>query len=522
MNQTEQLEIDRIVSEIADGGVSSERMARLDALLRHRPDLQEHYACAMTLHMLLNFEFDLSMQRLQPVIANCDSPSPNIVPRPDPCGSPSKRIQHDANKKRFIVVYGHLLTAIASAAAVAAVFITYSVWHPLAPIHGYGRFADAPYQNANSDLSGSDSPIVGPPTGFMVRDAHSLRQISRLTKTNSLASVLLPQQLNDDMPGISLCNGIAWMEHSSSERERGYLLALPPGFQLDVSVYTDASDENALSVVELDDRGRMTGSSLAFSNDEQNAQGPSSRRQGCIGNFTEFNDHEKPMYYLLTGSHRTPRQEAEDHLWRLSDFSMPYRSADVLVIGWDDSCFVEKEGDPRPDKDYNDIQALIRLSRRGETKPERTTVRYSPEIERDMPLAPTSKSGFSLEVKPGELLALLATSSARYQNVLRIVDAASRQILWQEDGTDLDGDGFSDLGRTVFLIRNDSPAVREYEIQVQTKDGATSGQPTWRDCPFQTSPDGDRAITIGFEDDLNTSDYVDWNDIRIYARWLSE
>ncbi len=75
MNRSEQFEIDRIVSEIADEGVSSERTARLDSLLRERPDLQQHYSRAMVLHMLLNFEFDLSMQKLQPVILRTESQS---------------------------------------------------------------------------------------------------------------------------------------------------------------------------------------------------------------------------------------------------------------------------------------------------------------------------------------------------------------------------------------------------------------------------------------------------------------
>ena len=68
MNESEHLEIDRLLSQIADEGASREVVEQLAALLIDRPELQEHYAQAMRLHMMLTHEMSLSSPALKPVI----------------------------------------------------------------------------------------------------------------------------------------------------------------------------------------------------------------------------------------------------------------------------------------------------------------------------------------------------------------------------------------------------------------------------------------------------------------------
>jgi hypothetical protein len=102
------------------------------------------------------------------------------------------------------------------------------------------------------------------------------------------------------------------------------------------------------------------------------------------------------------------------------------------------------------------------------------------------------------------------------------VESPSRRVIWQDDGRAAkDGDPQdTDLG--VYVIRNDSPTVRNYEIQAQLVQSKETGPPVRQDNPYKAFADGDRGVIIGFEDNITVPENVDWNDVRVYARWLSE
>jgi hypothetical protein len=523
MNRSEQFEIERLVSEIADEGASCERIGRLDDLLRGRSDLREHYSRVMALHMLLDFEFDLSMQQLQPIVPRHERETPRSTSLVDnQCMELSTRIGRDisSNVRQIRNWRWPRWAVIASAAAVSALLVGFAAWRGLAP----QELAEGS-RSIRVDATGIDQPLLNgqtPQAGLVVRDAQSLRLISRLTKTPSLTSLLLPRCPGDVAPGVMLCSGTAWMERSPTQRERGYVVALAPGCQMDVYVYTDASFQNGLTVVELDDDGRMTGGAISFSNLEKRDSTTTERRIGCIGNYSEFNDRSTPKYYLLTGTHRTPKHEA-DEMWRLSDFTVQYNSSDIMVIGWDDNGYVEDETGFAPDRDFNDVRAVLRFSRPAGSLPQSATVRYAPDIERDLPLADAKVTGFPLEVKPGEALVMMVSSSARLPNTFRVVDSKTRQIIWLGDAPPADADGPQDEDRGVYVIRNFGPSVRHYEIQAQhVSAGSEPERPQWSDSPYRTFEDGDRSVIIGFEDNITVPVNVDWNDIRVYARWLSD
>src|SRR5690606_24635827 len=65
---SEQLEIERLLSDIADDGATPERTTRLQELLLNRPDLQGYYARVVALHTLLKYEFDLTAQQFAPLL----------------------------------------------------------------------------------------------------------------------------------------------------------------------------------------------------------------------------------------------------------------------------------------------------------------------------------------------------------------------------------------------------------------------------------------------------------------------
>ncbi len=409
----------------------------------------------------------------------------------------------------------------ATAAAVSAVIVGYAVWRspklqsPVAWWPYRANTSDTEIGRSNDDGSKLRDRLV-------VRDIQSLQLLSRLTKTNSLTSLHLPRCSSDEAPGITLCSGTAWMEKSSAQRERGYVVALAPGCQMDLYVYTDAAYQNGLGVVELDDDGRMTGGALSFSNLEKGDAQSAKRRVGSIGNYSEFNDRSETKYYLLTGSHRLPEQAAEE-MWHLSDFKVQYDSGDLMVIGWDDSGYIEGQRDQLPDRDYNNVRAVLRFSRPGASKqPPSAVIDYSPDADQDFALADEINTGYTLDVKPGEMLALLISSSAELQNSVRIVDVPSRRIIWQCDGSPSDSEGTQAADRGVYVIRNYSATVRRYEIQAQHAQPTESGGQLWQNNPYQVVENEDRSVIVGFEDSISVPANVDWNDIRVYARWFSD
>jgi hypothetical protein len=520
MTPSEQSEIERLVSEVADEGLNAERIKRLDDLLGNRPDLQQHYSQAMTLHMLLGFELDLSMQQLQPIVSRVEQPQQRaIAAGSDHCTTLSTRISHDVTsltgQLRRQAVLRRIFATVATVAALFVVYFMLSRPEPTQPAAVTTTIGSVKQREPVSEPAAA-------PEGLVVSDIQSLRTLSQLTRTASVASLLLPRRASGDDPGITLCSGTAWMQKTATQRERGYVVALQPGDRMDLFVYTDALYQNGLGVVELDEKGRMTGGALSFSNLEKGDPQTTRRRLGCIGNYSEFNDRNTPKYYLFTGSHRLP-QQSPDELWRLSDFKVQFDSGDVMAIGWDDSGYIETENGLVQDRDFNDVRALVRFSHPGSSQQSKNSaVTYTPEIEQDMPLANQKGAGFTLDVKPGEILALLISSSADMQNSVRVVDDESRKIIWQDDGSPTTPSSMQAADRGVYVIRNFGSTVRRYEIQAQHVEQSISGRQIWEQSPYQVFADGDRSVIVGFEDSISVPANVDWNDIRVYARWFSD
>lgn len=528
MTHSEKTEIDRILSEIVDEGASRAEIEKLDALLRDRPDLQEYYSQAIALHMLLAYEMDFSLQQLQPVI-----PSPswrsnrNEVVHGDSCVELSDRMDSDLSTFDRITLRRRVPVWLSVVAVIGLVLIgaRYLWWPGAKDAKSRGR-ADVVADGAQIQMEVGGTEVGGTSNrtdGLIVRDARSLAMLSRLTRTASLTRLQLPTCIPSDSLDTTLCSGTAWMERSPGNRERGYLVDLPPGYLMDVYVDTDADGQNSLAIVEFDGQGRVTGGTASFSNLVEGDSSTTQRRTGSVGNYSVLNDGPSTKYYLFTGSHILPQQSV-DESWYQSDYKVQHLSEDFLVIGWDDSGHTAvsdpRPGDYTPDHDYNDISALLRFSRPDASKVATSTdVEYSPQPYPDSPLADESASGFRLDVKPGEQVVILVSGSATLQNSVRIVEDPSRRIVWQYYGT-LPGETFplaSEVG--VYIIRNHSATVRQYQLCARYQQ---LDRDRWRATPYKLLADGDGSVTVGFEDSVNRPDLVDWNDIRVHARWFSD
>ena len=261
--------------------------------------------------------------------------------------------------------------------------------------------------------------------GFTVVDFRTMKVLSRLTRTSLLTSMLLPHCHSSETDEITLCSGVAWMERSPGNKERGCLVALPPGTMLDLYVDTDAEDQDALAVVEMDPLGHMTGGKISFSNVREGTDDTTKRRAGCIGNYSVFNDSSFTKYFLFAGSHVLPKQ-AVDESWYQSDYQVQYESDDLLVIGWDDSGYSDVPkptyGDFTPDRDFNDIRAILRFSRPGESRPKSTGVEYIPQPQRSGTILDESDKGYIFDVKPGEQAVILVGASASLPNSTYVIE----------------------------------------------------------------------------------------------------
>jgi len=541
-------ELEQLLSDLADEGATAELISRLDALLLDRPDLQEQYVRATELNVLLSYELNLS---LQPLLI--ESSRSLIAERAEQDGaastaysvsghpgsghsSPGDETRSQLAKESYAqqeLQVGHRqwnlptgrgwqIAAICASLAFVALSL---VWHTSDDLSPEASLVDASTTGSSYTASASE-PAQQIDGLLVVRDARSLRTLDRMTRTSSLVSLELPSQSLEASDRAILCGGSAWMERPPGQREHGYVVALQPGYSLDLFIDTEAGGQNALGVVELDQQGRMAGSTLAFNNLLEGDGTISDRRAGCIGEFSDTNLGREPKFYLFAGSHLACARDGGT-AWRQSDCKVRYYADDLMVIGWDDSPYTITGKSLDPDRDYNDIRAILRFSKlHGPDGAKPKGVYYSPPASNDESV---SKSGFAdlddpenyqLDVRPGEKLMLLISSSASLQNSVRLVESPSNKVIWQDDGVpdELGAEPLSDRG--VYVIHNCSETVKRYQLQGRFK--SKHEEDMWQEAPHRILDEKAGSTTVGFEDSLDEELKIDWNDIRVHLRWFED
>ena len=78
------------------------------------------------------------------------------------------------------------------------------------------------------------------------------------------------------------------------------------------------------------------------------------------------------------------------------------------------------------------------------------------------------------------------------------------------------------MERSSLIIRNDGDTVRQYQLYGRYQPGALTGDNTWQALPYKVLAEGDGSVTVGYEDSIDLTDNIDWNDIRVHARWFSD
>jgi hypothetical protein len=520
MTERESEQIDQLVSEIADEGVSADRIERLERLLLGQPELQVHYAKAVRLHTLMQHELGHGLQTTQPLTHTLAGSKTETLPAAV-CVSLANSLRQDSTTTTPLKSIVGALAGLAVAVTIVAATVVAGSRLLQGTATEVAR-QPAEFVPANQRVSNTEA--------LPVWDIRSLELVSRVTRTSAITQLLLPIETDKNATiGAAgrLCAGNAWIERSPSDLERGFVVALYPGCRMDLHVDTDASGQNALGVVELDSRGKMTGGTLSFNNLVGGSVDNAERRIGCIGEYTVENDDLETKYFLFAGSYLDTGGDGLGE-WKQSDYAVLQESTEFLVLGWDDSSYpgaapIDEIG---RDRDYNDVCAVIRFSGPAHhvSAPEKGVL-YLPEAKAASTLVKATTSGYIVDVRPQEKLLMAVSSSAHLQNSVRIVEAASRRVIWQQDGTQPgSGDAHFQAGRRgIYIICNNTDTVRRYEIQarhIAWSNGQYDG--SWVDSPFKVTDEGDHWASIGFEDSIEDSTMVDWNDIRVHARWFDD
>ena len=527
MDSREQNRIDQLLADIADEGASRDRIEELSDLLCNRADLQQYYLLASGLHILLEHEFELAQQGR--LIADfVDEPNSRddrakahgfmTHLRVNHSPSPSSGVTRKRSWRR-----PSRQEAMIGVAVAATVLIGVFSW-----VRSFGVSTPSPNGPVVHSESAhpSDDRNALRSVDLVIRDSVALNFVSNVIRTDAITSLQLPRHSPKDLQPLTLCSGTAWMERGPGEHERGHVVELLPGCRFDLYVDANAGIYNSLAVIELDDQGRITGAS-SFDNLIDGDLSNASRRWGAIGTLSEFNRTSASKYYLLTASHILAPRSADD-AWHQSDFKVLTNSNDHLVVGWDDSGFSPRQQRKTAgflsDGDFDDIRAIVRFSRpRSKANALVNGVAYTPPAEPLGLVENGEEIGPLIDVKPGEEVMLVLSSSSAVANRFQVIDSQSRQIIWERAGWP-----FNDVNvrqstvEGAFVIRNLSNAVRQYELRTQYAQPDLAARGEWKEGGFIVRPNGSRSITAVFGNHGPKPTTWATPGVNVHARWFSE
>lgn len=545
VNDTEKLHIDEFLAVMADGDLDEAKVKNFEELLLDRSDLQDYYATRLGHQLLLlnqlkyfhpelgcdSGQFYPSISPLIPGLTD-DCMPPEYGDRLEPLSLAPARWQPKYDWRYVLGLACSFLLG-----AVVAIWSSQgrqlASWSTPTPEHPSVPTAD-PIESAKIGESASPDtkdPAATPPevtdNGLMVNSRRSLNLVSNITRTESIESMELPCKSDFTGSVYKPCTGTALLHREEGTPERGYLIALEPGQQMDIYIDTTAHDQNALSIVELDERGELAGGWTTFDNlFEKNANLPV-RRLGKIGYLSEYNPSDQTKYFLFVGSHMLPGQTI-DRRWYQSDFRVRLSSDDLTVVGWDDSGTARYNGpvpvDYQPDYDFNDVMMTVHFT--SPESPENPVgagiVNYLPLPQEEEAFAEKVGLGCKLQVTPGHELILSTACNSSTLNSVQIVELPSKRIIWRksnepdESGNQPEGD----FG--VFAIRNLSDKPVLYEFQSFHRQKAEEGEEPsdWSASPFRVFAGGERHVLFGFEDHPGDPIHHNNEDVNVIGRLL--
>lgn len=482
MNSSNLAELERLVSELYDDGLSDADMARLEQLLLDNPELQDRYCSLVDTHVALCVAGASTVESDEPrttLPAGVPAAHDRVARRPSLPG----------RLDRFQVKSWH---AAAVAAALLVAVFSWNQWtNPQRP-------------------SGLDH-APPPHTNFWQSGVNSLPTITHVTWEG-------PSFTPDSdywQPVSAVSGGAISLQQTQGEAADGYLFSLQPGMSVELVASCDATGQNSLSITEITYNTKPSTKKLTFHNKGDNDRPKplhanphaKNRRYGVLGRWSEVNTTDRPRYFLLTGVHKLVDPYPDDQ-WRVSEMGVLMETNSVIHVGWDDS----GPAPPEPgkayeqDQDYDDLAAYLFFAPLDEDVPIGTDnfeVLSRHQVS-DLTIPTEGANGLDFELPSNGIAVVKAITDCKDPNALALVDTATGEILWAAAS---DEPGRSYLGTTA--IRNTSKQTKRLRLVGMN---IPRTDPTkWIPSTIQISYSQPNFFILGFEDAIKDDDF---NDIR--------
>lgn len=484
METKKAVELERLLSELADEGATKERVQKIEDLLINNPELQDHYWKWMDLHVILGVE--------RAGILGDRGATRSLGGKPEN-GSPREL-------RKTTWSSGHQLWMLVSTVAVAAC-VTWALM--TAAQYFRNRDADGPNRGMRAAAGGEE-----------------IWRIPRITRV-SWEGPFFADPGQEERSTTGERAGLVSLGLVGGLSANGYILRLEPGTSANLMMAADAYAENNLSVTELDANGTPIRRSVSFNNfgtssipQFGNAE-VMTRRYGQIGTWSEFNDTDRPKYYLLNGIHKSanPDVPAPDspQEFQLSEMVVMVEEPDIILVGWDDGGVEPTEANSGvlPDGDYDDITVVIRINRPG-VEPTRSTP-HRRLLARPQATTLTPQSDGSVRYRfallPGEVAVMKVATEARCSNALYLVDESANEVLWGASNTDSRS---TNLG----AVTVENRGTEQIHLAIFSEHSASTGgdKDDWQCSELAKIHDQPGCVILGFED---TGEDNDFDDMRV-------
>lgn len=466
-------ELERLVSELYDDGLSPADMRRLEELLLDDPAAQRRY------HQMVDSHIALCVAGGS-AAAGQRSPAIGDGPREAvPSAPPADRSR---SSDRLDPAW------LLAAAAAVLLAVGLSIWS----VHEAQRSGTPLAASAASQDLVATLPVIT----HVSWEGPTFR-----------AGATEPQR------GQPVTAGSATLQSDNNEQGDGYVIRLAPGMSVDLVASFDATGENSLSITELIGGPRPSVKKLTFHNA---GDGPKplhanpaakDRRYGVLGHWSEINLDDRPRYFLLTGVHKLARANP-DSQWRLSKMKVLLEHEYAVQIGWDDSGPAPVGDKPyQPDGDFDDLAASLFFAPLDDNNaaPRDGLEVLATNPIGDIPAPDVIEDSYEFELGPGAVAVVNAVCQATDPNAVVVLDAETRAVLWASPEHLAEEDYLGACG-----IRNntDKPkALRLAAVNRPSNKGAA-----WRTSKMRVLYEQPRFLILGFEDSREDEDY---NDIRL-------
>ncbi|QDU58809.1 hypothetical protein [Aeoliella mucimassa] len=463
-------ELERLASELHDGGLSKDQLDHLNQLLFNDDEAQDFYCDLVNTHVglksVVGRSFDGSNEWSLPFAIDSDAEEVASYP-----GASSRK----ASPWRWV-----LAASIALVACSAAWLV----------------------------LDGNKAVVA--------RGGESMVYLPTITRV-SWKGPTYQTAASEHHNMVAVPPGAIKLRQTQGEDGDGYLFCLEPGYSVELVAAFDAAGENSLSIAEVFNSHAATARKFTFHNA---GKGPKplhanpaalNRRYGVLGRWSESNTTDIPRFFLLTGVHKLSMRDNEDH-WRMSSLRVQLESDDVVQVGWDDSGPAPLTGtNYRPDNDFDDLSASLFF-----TANEKTPQPTQPKVDVIQPLhvdgfdfGDEVPEGFNVELLPGDMLLMKGLAQASDPNALMLYNVDTDKVLWSN--AKVEGKSDCDLGST--CVRNTTSSPQTIRVIGFNRPTALDKSPeNWHVSSRATLYEQSGFYIIGYDDLAGDRDY---NDVRV-------